>query len=171
MANPLRTHHRGFTLTEVMVTLLIFGIVMAVSFPLLSESNRKRQLEGAAARVEAALTHARSTAITDKTPVRVSFDPESNSLEITQDTNEDGIFDGVLRTITLDDDVTFADISFDATTAVIFSQDGTPDHAGSILLANGGSSNQRVLVAATDGKVSVSASAAVREAEPRSKGY
>ena len=153
----LRQDARGFTLTEIMVTLVIFSIVMAVSFPMLAESNRNHQLLSAASRIEAALMRARSTAVTQQTPVRVSFNGDTNTLQLAQDTNRDGNFDSFLRTVTIDGNILFANITFDGGNTVTFDQRGAPDNPGTILLGNGGDAGQRVLVAAGSGAVSVSA--------------
>lgn len=163
MIATLRNNPRGFTLTEVMVTLVIFGIVMAVSFPMLAESNRNQQLAGAAARIEAALMRARSTAVTQQTPVRVSFNAGTNSLQIDQDTDNDGTFDVLLRTVAIDGNINFDQVSFNNGNSVTFDQRGAPDNPGTILLGNGGPSNQRVLVSAGSGSVSVSAIASSGE--------
>ena len=53
--------NRGFTLTEAMVGLVIFGIIMAFSFPNLARSNRNHRLMSAASEVESTLSRARSS--------------------------------------------------------------------------------------------------------------
>jgi prepilin-type N-terminal cleavage/methylation domain-containing protein len=162
----LRQNARGFTLTEIMVTLVIFSIVMAVSFPMLAESNRNHQLLSAAARIEAALMRARSTAVTQQTPVRVSFNPDTNTLVLAQDTNRDGNFDTQMRTINIDGNIAFANITLDGGNAVTFDQRGAPDNPGTIVLGNGGDAGQRVLISAGSGAVSVSAVPMAHETEP-----
>lgn len=159
MATPVRTLRdvRGFTLTEIMVALVIFGIVTAISFPMLAESNRNQRLSTAAGRVEASLMRARSAAVTTQQPVRVSFNDATNSLQLDQDTDNDGDFDRLLRTVNIDGDIDFESISFNGGNTVIFDQRGAPDNPGTILLGNGGDTSQRVLVAAGSGAVSVSA--------------
>jgi type IV fimbrial biogenesis protein FimT len=156
-AHPtLRQDIRGFTLTEVMVTLVIFGIVMAISFPMLQESNRNHRLASAAARVEASMMRARSLAVTERTPVRVSFNPATNTLQLDQDTDNDGAFDNLMRTIVIDADIRFASINFNGGTTVIFDQRGAPDNPGTLVLDNGSDRGQQVLVSAGSGAVSVS---------------
>ena len=152
-----RRNAPGFTLTEIMVTLVIFSIVMAVCFPMLAESNRNHRLLGAATKIEAALMNARSTALTQQTPVRVSFSADTNTLLLTQDTNRDGRFDTLMRAINIDGGVLFEVITFDGGSTVTFDQLGVPDNPGSVLLGNGGDLGQQVLVAAGSGEVSVTA--------------
>ena len=104
----LRQDARGFTLTEIMVTLVIFSIVVAISFPMLVEANRTHQLLSAASRIESALMRARSTAVTQQTPVRVSFNGATNTLLLAQDTNRDGNLDTQMRTIIINGNYTFS---------------------------------------------------------------
>lgn len=162
----LRRDSRGFTLTEIMVALVIFSIIMAVSFPMLAESNRNHRLLSAASRIEAVLMRARSTAVTQQTPVRVSFNGATNTLLLTQDTNRDGNFDTQMRTVNIDGNILFANITFDGGNTVVFDQRGAPDNPGTVLLGNGGEVGQRVLVAAGSGAVSVSAVPIHGETEP-----
>lgn len=153
----LRANTRGFTLTEVMVTLVIFSIVLAISFPMLAESNRTQRLSSAANRVEAALVRARAVAVTERNAVRVSFNAATNTLQLEQDTDNDGAFDQFMRTVTIDGDITFDNISFNGGNVVIFDQRGAPDNPGTVVLGNGGDSGRRVLVSAGSGAVSVDA--------------
>jgi len=164
-----RSDARGFTLAELMVALVVISIVMAISFPMLAKVNRTQRLAGAAARIEAALMRARSTAVTRQTAVRVSFIAGNNTLQLEQDTDNDGDFDLMMRTVEIDDDIGFATISFDGA-AVTFDQRGAPDNPGMIILANGGESSQRILVASGSGAVSVSSIASSAE-ESQGSGY
>ncbi len=165
-----RSDARGFTLAELMVALVVISIVMAISFPMLAKVNRTQRLAGAAARVEAALMRARSTAVTKRTPVRVSFIAANSTLQLEQDTDNDGDFDVLMRTVEIDDDIGFANISFDDGTTVTFDQRGAPDNPGMVVLSNGGESVQRILIASGSGAVSVSSIASSAE-EQQSEGY
>jgi len=162
----LRHDTRGFTLTEIMVTLVVFSIVMAISFPMLAEANRNHQLLSAASRIESALMRARSTAVTQQTPVRVSFNGATNTLLLAQDTNRDGNFDTQMRTIIINGNILFANITFAGGNSVVFDQRGAPDNPGTVLLGNGGDNGQRILVAAGSGAVSVSAVPVYQETQP-----
>lgn len=153
----LRGDIRGFTLTELMITLVIFSIVLAISFPMLAEANRTQRLSAAAGRVETAIMRARALAVTEQTPVRISFSAATNSLQLDQDTDRDGTFDKLLRIVNIDQDVAFTDIAFNGGATVVFDQRGAPDNPGTILLGNGGDSVQRLLVSAGSGAVSVAA--------------
>lgn len=151
----MRLSNRGFTLTEAMVALVIFGIIMAVSYPNLARSNRNHRLVSAASQVESALTRARSAAVTTQNPVRVTLDPATNQLFIEQDTTGDGDFDTMRRVIDIDGDIAFTNVTFGGGASVIFNSRGAPDNPGIVILSNGGDSGQRVLVSAGSGAVSV----------------
>jgi len=147
--------NRGFTLTEAMIGLVIFGIIMAASYPNLARSNRNHRLMSAASEIEATLTRARSNAVTTQDPVRVTLDPDRNMLLLERDSTGDGNFDTMMRTVQIDDDIAFTNITFGGGAAVTFNGRGAPDNPGIVLLSNGGTSGQRILVSAGSGAVSV----------------
>jgi type II secretion system protein H len=154
----------GFTLIEIMVAIVIFAIIVAISFPMLAKANRTHRLNAAAGRVETELMRARSTAVTQQTPVRVSFNAGDNTVQLDQDRNNDGTFDTALRTINIDMDVAMANVSFNGGNIVIFDQRGAPNSPGTVLMGNGGETAQRVMVAAGSGAVWV-------ESIPYTDGY
>jgi len=147
--------NRGFTLTEAAVAMVIFGIVMAIAYPNLAQSNRNHRLLSAASEVEATLSRARSAAVTTQDPVRVTLDPTTNQLLLDQDTTGDGNFDRMVRIVDIDDDIDFTNVAFAGGNTVVFDQRGAPDNPGIVVLSNGGDSGQRVLVSAGSGAVSV----------------
>lgn len=163
--------NRGFTLTEAMVGLVIFGIIMAVSYPNLARSNRNHRLMSAASQIESTLTRARSNAVTSQDPVRVTLDAVQNQLIIEQDTTGDGNFDIQRRVIDIDDDIDFTNITFGGGNAVVFNGRGAPDNPGIVILSNGNDTGQRVLVSAGSGAVSVKAVPLQEEVEGAGTGY
>ena len=146
---------RGFTLTEIMVTIVIFGLVAAVAYPNLAETNRNHRLMSAASQLEAALARARTLAVTTQDPVRVTLIAANNQLVISQDTTGDGNFDRQMRTVTIDGDINFTNITFGGGNTVIFDSRGAPDNPGTLVISNGGETGQRILVSAGSGAVSV----------------
>jgi type IV fimbrial biogenesis protein FimT len=146
---------RGFTLTEIMVTIVIFGIVAAVAYPNLAETNRNHRLMSAASQVEATLARARTLAVSTQDPVRVTLIAANNQLVVSQDTTGDGNFDRQMRTVTIDGDINFTNITFGGGNTVVFNSRGAPDNPGTLVLSNGGETGQRILVSAGSGAVSV----------------
>jgi prepilin-type N-terminal cleavage/methylation domain-containing protein len=147
--------NRGFTLTEAMVGLVIFGIIMAASYPNLARSNRNHRLMSAASEIEATLTRARSSAVTTQNPVRVTLNAAQNQLVVERDTTGDGNFDTQVRSVDIDGDIAFTNVAFGNGAAVTFNGRGAPDNPGIVVLSNGGESGQRILVSAGSGAVSV----------------
>lgn len=62
-----RSRQRGFSLVELMVTLVIFGLVLGFSIPYLQSLNQSHQLKGATENFAAQLRMAREIAIATNT--------------------------------------------------------------------------------------------------------
>ena len=163
--------NRGFTLTEAMVGLVIFEIIMAVSYPNLARSNRNHRLMSAASEVESTLTRARSSAVTTQNPVRVTLNTAQNQLIVERDTTGDGNFDTQLRLIDIDDDIDFTNVAFGGGNSVVFNGRGAPDNPGIVVLSNGNATGQRVLVSAGSGAVSVKSVPLYEDPEGAGTGY
>ena len=150
-----RNRNAGFTLTEIMVVILVFGIAVAIAFPMLADAIRTQRLMTAASTIESELARARSSAVTTRDPVRVTFIPAINQLLLDRDTTGDGNFDMRVRAVTIDPDIDMTDIQFDGGQTVVFDQRGTPDNPGTLMITNGNGSAQRILVASGSGAVTV----------------
>lgn len=77
-AIPLR-RHRGFTLVELVTSLVILGLLAAYAAPRLFD-NQPFQARGYADELAQALRHARKVAITTECPVRVTITAAGYSL-------------------------------------------------------------------------------------------
>jgi general secretion pathway protein H len=70
---------RGFTLLELMVTLLVIGLITAVTPPLFSNVVPGVRFEQTVIDLQSTLRKARSQAITGSDEVVISFDPDARS--------------------------------------------------------------------------------------------
>jgi prepilin-type N-terminal cleavage/methylation domain-containing protein len=81
MSKPMKTgDEAGFTLTEIMITVMIVGILAAFTAPQLSGLLRSYRLSGAARLVWTDLHKAKMTAIKERRRVRVDFTPASYNI-------------------------------------------------------------------------------------------
>ncbi len=93
MTRPNR--RTGFTLLEVMASLVIVGILSAVALPRLDLEAYK--VNSAVRSVTSTLTYAQRLAVTLQHDVRVSFDSTNRAIRIHEDGNNNGLMDGTER--------------------------------------------------------------------------
>lgn len=85
--------HKGFTLVEIMIVLVIMGIMAAIAVPNLKTYMAQRRLNGAVRQVFGDLMAARQRAITENRNIGVVFSSNNHSYTIFADTDNDGIAD------------------------------------------------------------------------------
>jgi prepilin-type N-terminal cleavage/methylation domain-containing protein len=89
----------GFTLVEVLASLVIVGILSALALPRLDIESYK--VNSAVRTVTSTLTYAQRLAVTLQHDVRVSFDSTNARIRIHEDANNNGVMDGVERVTSL----------------------------------------------------------------------
>lgn len=84
----MRRIERGFTLLEILITLLVIALVLAVSYPSLSRGTAVLSLRTTSRDILGALRYAREKAVTEQTAMRVTVDLGSQTVRMTNDFGE-----------------------------------------------------------------------------------
>ena len=148
----------GFSLVEIMVLLVIVGLILAASIPNLQRANRTQALRETTDRYETALRRARGIAVTQRTPVRVTIDPQSGNLLVEQDRDRDGSFESQLAsTVALEHHVILAATAFGGggNATITFDERGAPDNPGTLRLETADGMHRVLMVSAGSGAVTV----------------
>ncbi len=107
------TDKSGFSLFELIVTLSIFGVMMAIAIPSFLSYRPTMRIKGAARDITATLQWARMKAVSENNRMEVQFSPANKSYTIYDDNDSDGNVapidpaDIAIRTSTLPDGVSF----------------------------------------------------------------
>lgn len=119
-SDPRCASEVGFTLTEILVVLVILGVALAVVIPNIQRTRAKADTSFALRTLDAVLTNARSEALRRHSPVVVGFDTGTRVFTVFEDwdpgnanvgTNGDGVLNGselTIATTTMDDHLHFA---------------------------------------------------------------
>lgn len=149
----------GFTLTEIMIVVLITAILAAIVVPM-AVSASSVQAVAAGRMIASDLQYAQNEAITGQTPVTVTFDPGRESYQLANAsgdlvhpiTNNSYIVDFSADSRFGELDIVSA--SFGGVPSVSFDEMGAPSSAGSIVL-QAGPHALRVDVSSATGTVTV----------------
>ena len=137
----LNTHSKtqsvqnGFTLIEVMVVVVIFGVLSALAAPTFQQSYDRFKFHDGERIVSSSLKKARSFAVSSKAPVGVHFNTESRAVTIFKNTTNPSqasfeSTDSVYSIDTLQED--FSYVYADMTNnAVLFQPNGSANFGGS----------------------------------------
>jgi len=149
--HPIRRHSRtGLGLLEVIITVIIIGIMAAVTGPRISASIVRYQVEAAARRVAADLNHARQNAMTFGTDRTVTFNVASHSYDLAGIADMD--HSSQEYSVSLADTgyaSTLVSVDFGSGTSVTFSRYGRPDNGGTVVVTVGGEQRSVVVNPAT----------------------
>lgn len=91
--SPRNGRERGFSLTELMVAMAIFGIVLAASLPGFRSMMRGHQHSASVGQVTSRLFLTRQMAVRDRTPYVVALDLVNSQYSVFQDNDGDGVLD------------------------------------------------------------------------------
>lgn len=103
------TNSKGYSLTEVLVTISIIGIVLATAMPDYSQWVVQRKIDKESQKLYMDLMLARISAIKNNNDVIVTFNVGNNQYQIHDDTDSDGVEDGgeTIKIVTLIPQVQF----------------------------------------------------------------
>ncbi len=103
------TNSKGYSLTEVLVTISIIGIVLAIAMPDYSQWVVQRKIDKESQNLYMDLMLARISAIKNNNDVIVTFNAGNNQYQIHDDTDSDGVEDGgeTIKIVTLVPQVQF----------------------------------------------------------------
>lgn len=160
--NRWRLRRDGFTLIDVVITVLIIGIISAVAAPKFSEAIVRYRADASAKRVAADLALARRKAISDGKSRSVTFNVGANTYDLpgVEEINKSGRPYSVDLTNT-GYPASLVSADFDGDPNVTFNLYGQPLAAGSPLGADGtvviasGSEQRTVTVNAVTGKANI----------------
>ena len=99
----------GYSLTELLTTIAVLGVVLAIAVPDYSKWVLKRQVNKESQKLYMDLMLARISAIKNNNDVLVTFNAGSNQYQIHDDTDSDGTVDGgeTVKNVTLIPQVQF----------------------------------------------------------------
>jgi prepilin-type N-terminal cleavage/methylation domain-containing protein len=138
-----RGDRRGFSLTEMLIIIVMLGILALLAFPKLDFM--RYRVNADARNVMMTLAYAQRLAVSLQHNVQVTIDPVNRQIRTLEDANDDGTFSSNerIRGFSLSDGVVFdkngapdlpAPAATNELTSVTFWRDGSANTAGSIFL-------------------------------------
>ena len=130
---------KGFTLVEVIITLLIITLVLAVSYPSVSRATTSLSLRTTGRDILNTLRYARQKAVTEAMGMQVTVDRENQMLRLTNDLGEGN------RVYILPDNVRIQRVfmggseTYEGVSTVRFLPNGSSDKAEILLESRNGS--------------------------------
>jgi prepilin-type N-terminal cleavage/methylation domain-containing protein len=119
VVEPMRGRNRrgGFTLIEVLISLIIIGIVVATVAPAVGRSMAQTRVQNAASVIASDINRAFSMAAQRRTPIRIVIDTAGKHFRITNRV-QDTVY--MVHTFNSSSDIGLSRMQASATTMVIF---------------------------------------------------
>lgn len=141
----------GFTLTELLITMLLMGILSAIAIPNFIAWLPANRLNGAALQIMTDLQAARMRAVAENNEYKIFF-PNNHTYRILDDTNGDGDEDVGETGRTKDIQIDYWDVTFNATANPVFTERGTA--TGTTVTVTNSAGSKTIRVAST-GRVKI----------------
>lgn len=157
MNRPAGTPIRGFTTTELLVVIGIFGIVLAASLPSFRSMYNGYRHRSATTRLTGHMTLAREMAVRDATPYVFVVDPPNSRYRMFQDTDRDGVQDAGERAYgpyTTDVGIRIINVSL-AGNQVSFLSSGAASGGGDLRVVDGHNHDKTIRLSAITGNVEI----------------
>jgi len=156
----MRRSDAGFTLVELAVVMIIFGIVAAVGLPGLNKFLRSLDLNGEVQRTASLLRVTRQRAVTENNDYRVYWDTAQQTFVWFDDDNNDGAKQGTEKYGALGrypSWITVTEVSTNPFTAdtVVFYPNGSTNTSGSLQYSNPDGYSRSLSVVRPTGMVTV----------------
>jgi prepilin-type N-terminal cleavage/methylation domain-containing protein len=149
--------NKGFTLTELMITVLIIGIIAALSVPGFARFLNTWKLAGDADHFAATVRTARAAAVTKNIDAVFTFNDANGTFFYYEDADRDGTLDNTefrSATYRLEPGIVFAGYTLSSTT-MTFGSMGNTRESGSITLRNSYNRTRTVRIFGGTGNVLV----------------
>jgi prepilin-type N-terminal cleavage/methylation domain-containing protein len=150
----------GFTLMELMTTVVIIGLATTMAAPSFDRASKRIKFKGESKNVVSVLRTARSNAIAEKVPYGVYFDNDALNLKMFKDLSNLSSYsyessgDSLATVDSMPSEIVYINSNF-ANDAVIFKPNGSASASGDIYLMsdnNSGVSISRINVLAATGR-------------------
>jgi len=151
----IKSRRSGFTMVDLVITVMIIGILAAVAAPKFAGSLQRMRVEAAARRIKADLGYQRQTAIAQSTSLTASFVPASDEYTIAGLPGLDR--GGQVYSVSLSSspfNTTLISATLGGDSDIQFDHYGKPDSGGVITLGSA-SYQQTVTINADTGKASI----------------
>lgn len=147
----------GFTLTELMLGILVIGIIAVLSLPSYGRFIQNWRLNGEAQQFASTLRTARSAAVMKNIDAVFTFDMNNDTYFYFEDTNRDGNYDNgeyLSATYQLPDGISIIAHTLPSTT-LTFGSKGNTRASGTITLRNTNNRNKSIRIFGGTGNITV----------------
>jgi type II secretion system protein H len=149
---------RGFTLTEMVIVVVVIGIIAAMAVPSFLSYIPKLKVKSAARDIVSQMRLARSRSVAERKPYGVYFDVANNCYCLFEDTDNPAaqtytLADSTIKSDTLEADVTLVSCTY-TNACVVFNSTGAASTSGDLkLVTSDGSILMSINTLASTGRV------------------